>query len=105
MLRGCLIKVPKSRMPNDVWYKNIRPAILKRDNYRCKNCSKKVNLNDCHIDHIVSGKFGSNKLSNLRTLCVPCHSLRQCNRHRGLTANAIEKGLIPMDWRHLTWED
>ncbi|XNQ30246.1 HNH endonuclease [Robertmurraya sp. 2P01SA] len=92
-------------MPNEVWYKNIRPAVLKRDHYKCTNCLKIVSLTNSHIDHIVSGKCGNNKLSNLRTLCIPCHSLRQCNRHRGLTANAIRDGLIPPDWRQLTWED
>lgn len=103
--RGCLAKVPKFRLPYEVWYKNIRPAVIKRDNYKCTNCSKIVNLKNCHIDHIISGKYGSNKLSNLRTLCIPCHSLRQCNRHRRLTADAIKNKIIPPKWRQLTWED
>lgn len=97
--------MPKSRLPYNIWYKNIRPAVLKRDNYRCTNCSKLVSGENCHIDHIVSGKTGSNKISNLRTLCISCHSLRQCNRHRGLTAKAVGDGLIPPNWRQLTWED
>lgn len=97
--------MPKSRLPRDVWYKNIRTKVIKRDNYRCINCGKVVWLENCHIDHIISGKFGSNKLSNLRTLCIPCHSLRECNRHRMLTAKAVELGIIPTDWRELTWTD
>lgn len=97
--------MPKSRLPNEVWFENIRPMVLERDNFKCTNCSRIVSLDNCHIDHIISGKQGNNKLSNLRTLCIPCHSLRQCNRHRGLTANAIKKGLIPPNWRELTWDD
>lgn len=65
----------------------------------------KLKLEECHIDHIVSGKEGSNKFSNLRTLCYRCHSLRECNRHRGLTSRAIEKGILPPKWRHLTWSE
>ncbi|MEK4669003.1 HNH endonuclease [Niallia sp. FSL R7-0271] len=62
--------MPKSRLPYVVWYQNIRPAVLKRDNYRCTSCSKLVSHDKCHIDHIISGRFGSNRLSNLRTLCI-----------------------------------
>lgn len=97
--------MPKSRLPSDIWFNNIRPIVWKRDNYRCTNCQKRVSLRKCHIDHIVSGKLGSNKLSNLRNLCMQCHSLRECNRHRGLTSKAIDDGIIPPNWRQLTWED
>jgi hypothetical protein len=64
-----------------------------------------VALEECHIDHIKSGKLGSNKLSNLRTLCRRCHVLRADNRHRGMIASALRDGIIPPDWRGLVWED
>lgn len=97
--------MPKSRLPQAVWFENIRPYVWKRDHFKCTNCHNPVRLEQCHIDHIVSGKLGSNQLSNLRTLCLACHSLRECNRHRGLTSKAIENGVIPPNWRHLTWEN
>lgn len=97
--------MPKSRLPKEIWDENIRPKVRKRDSCKCTKCNKTVSLQECHIDHIVSGKFGSNKISNLRTLCIYCHSLRQCNRHRGLTAKSIERGMLPAKWRHLTWDD
>lgn len=83
--------MPKSRLPKEVWDENIRTIVWKRDCCKCTKCNKTVSLQECHIDHIVSGKFGSNKISNLRTLCIYCHSLRHCNRHRGLTAKSIER--------------
>jgi hypothetical protein len=57
-----------------------------------------------HIDHIASGQLGSNADSNLRTLCPRCHCLRADHRHRGLIAWALERGLIPPNWRELAWE-
>ncbi|WP_343837611.1 HNH endonuclease signature motif containing protein [Salinibacillus aidingensis] len=73
----------------------IRPIIWKRDKRRCVKCQEKVALTDCHIDHKNAGIMGSNKISELRTLCKSCHALRSCYLHRGLTARAIEVGIIP----------
>ncbi|WP_251009405.1 HNH endonuclease signature motif containing protein [Bacillus sp. ISL-39] len=72
---------------------------------RCARCNKKIPLNKCHIDHKLAGKLGTNKISNLRTLCFSCHALRTCFLHRGLTAKAVEKGIVPPNWRHLTWDE
>lgn len=61
-------------------------------------------MEECHIDHIVSGKRGTNKLSNLRTLCRRCHTPRSCHRHQGMIAKAMADGVIPPHWRELVWE-
>jgi 5-methylcytosine-specific restriction endonuclease McrA len=58
-----------------------------------------------HIDHIISGKGGSNADSNLRVLCRRCHVLRADRRHRGMIAPALRAGIIPPNWRELVWED
>jgi len=63
-----------------------------------------VRFDEFHLDHVVSGKRGTNKLSNLRCLCRRCHVLRACHRHQGMIAKALEDGLIPPDWRELVWE-
>ncbi|MBZ9624388.1 HNH endonuclease [Clostridium sp. FP2] len=94
--------MPKKRQPRCVW-NNTRKSVWERDNHSCKHCGKEIALNKCHIDHIKSGKKGSNRLDNLRTLCPRCHVLRKDFRHRGMTAWAIKKGLIPPDWRKLIW--
>lgn len=94
--------MPKRRQPNYVW-KNTRMDVWKRDNCMCVHCKKEISLNECHVDHIKSGKKGSNSLYNLRTLYPRCHVLRRDFRHRGMIAWALKKGLIPPNWRELTW--
>jgi 5-methylcytosine-specific restriction enzyme A len=95
--------MPKKRTPYSTWSKNIRPIIWKRDNYSCIRCKTVLTLNECHIDHIISGLKGTNKLENLRTLCKRCHVLRIDNRHRKLIYKALKDRLIPVNWRDHLW--
>jgi len=57
------------------------------------------------IDHIISGKHGTNDDGNLRVLCRRCHILRADRRHRGMIAAALRDGIIPPTWRALVWDD
>lgn len=99
--------MPKKRQPREVWHET-RKRIWERDNGRCQGpyclvaCA--LPLNSCHVDHIRSGKLGSNADSNLRVLCRRCHVLRADLRHQGMIADAVRDGLIPPDWRPLVWE-
>lgn len=101
--------MPKSRQPKELW-QETRKAVWLRDKGRCQGpyCKDKpewsINLKECHIDHIKSGKNSTNQLSNLRTLCRFCHTLRADNRHRGMVASALCAGIIPPNWRELVWE-
>jgi len=95
--------MPKTRPPTEVW-RQLRKIVWKRDNHKCVRCNKEVELNECHIDHIVSGMNGTNKIKNLRTLCRRCHVLRLDGRHRGMIAKALADGIIPSDYRPLMWE-
>jgi len=56
-------------------WKALKAAVLKRDGYRCtvSGCgTAHVLLN---VDHITPrSKGGTDVMSNLRTLCQPCHS-------------------------------
>ena len=96
--------MPRKRQPYEIWYSVTRPAVWKRDRKQCVRCKTPVSLEDAHIDHVVSGKLGSNCRSNLRTLCRRCHVLRADLRHRGMIAKALEDGIIPSNWRELVWE-
>ena len=96
--------MPKRRQPKEVW-SITRARIWARDDGRCVHCSLVVALDACHIDHIRSGKLGTNEDNNLRVLCRRCHVLRADMRHRGMIAAAIRDGIIPPDWRALVWED
>lgn len=96
--------MPKKRLSREMW-DDKRRQVWERDGQQCVHCHASVALNACHIDHIRSGKLGTNELSNLRTLCRRCHVLRADVRHRGMIANAIKDGIIPPHWRELVWED
>lgn len=94
--------MPRRRQPNAIW--NItRKRIWLRDGKKCVHCETALALNQCHIDHIKSGKLGTNEDHNLRTLCVRCHVLRADLRHDGLRAKAVKHGIIPPNWRPLLW--
>jgi 5-methylcytosine-specific restriction enzyme A len=92
------------RQPYEIW-QLTRKMIWERDGKRCRHCQTPVSLNACHIDHIRSGRQGSNRKENLRTLCRRCHVLRADSRHRGMIAAALRDGIIPPNWRELLWED
>lgn len=96
--------MPKKRLPREIWFQT-RIFVWERDKKRCTHCNRLVSINECNIDHIVSGKRGSNNINNLRTLCKKCHVLRADFRHRGMVANALKQGIIPPNWRELVWED
>lgn len=92
-----------------------RERVWKRDHGVCQSpkdtapklhglCQQNVALKDCHIDHIKPlSSGGSNHACNLRTLCPVCHGLRLDEKHRSLTTQLVKKGLIPVQWKHLTW--
>ncbi len=96
--------MPKSRLPKELWYM-VRIKVWERDNHKCVHCNNELTLEECHIDHIRSGKLGDNRMSNLRTLCRKCHVLRYDYRHRGMISNALKNGIIPSNWREFVWED
>ncbi len=97
--------MPKHRPPKAVW-EHLRRQVWERDGGLCQypHGPHPVALADAHIDHIVSGKRGSNRLANLRTLCRYHHVLRADQRHRGMVAAALRDGLLPPTWRDLVWE-
>ena len=96
--------MPKKRLPKEIW-SEVRKVVWLRDGHKCVRCDSKLGLYDCHIDHIASGKTASNSFNNLRTLCRKCHVLRNDKRHRGMISKALKDGIIPPNWRELTWED
>lgn len=95
--------MPKKRPPHEVW-QVLRQIVWERDGGVCQHCQAPLALTECHIDHIVSGKRGTNQLSNLRVLCRRCHVLRADSRHRGMIAGALRDGIIGPDWRDQVWE-
>lgn len=95
--------MPKKRQPREIWHET-RIKVLERDGYKCVRCGIAVAISTAHIDHIQSGKLGSNHMSNLRSLCRRCHVLRADKRHDGMRAAALRDEIIPPNWRELVWE-
>lgn len=101
--------MPKTRLSKELWWTK-RKQIWLSDKGKCQGpyCQDEpawlLPLEEAHIDHIRSGKLGSNHNSNLRTLCRRCHVLRADMRHRGMIASALRDGIIPPNWRELAWE-
>jgi len=53
-------------------WKKIVKKVYKRDNYQCQLCGKNHKL---HAHHIIPWRVSHNdKMSNLITLCIKCHS-------------------------------
>ncbi|WP_209309429.1 HNH endonuclease [Haloarcula amylovorans] len=69
-------------------FSEARDIVLKRDGHKCTNCGKPQALAESlDIDHIVSrGAGGSERISNLHTLCRQCHDAK----HEDATATSIE---------------
>ncbi len=102
--------MPHKRQPRELW-RETRRRIHERDLGRCQGpyCADKpawsLPLSEAHVDHIRSGKLGTNADDNLRLLCRRCHVLRLNGRHRGMIGKALRDGLIPPDWRRYLWND
>ena len=54
-------------------YQALRLQVLKRDGWRCQNCSAPENLQIHHIQR--RSLLGNDSAENLIALCVTCHRL------------------------------
>lgn len=58
----------------------VRNKVLLRDNFTCQMCKEKMDNIELSPHHIIPWKkCHSNKLSNLITLCHPCHEIAEEN--------------------------
>ncbi len=73
--------------------KKQRFTILKRDNFTCRYCGRKIPEVILEIDHIVPvSKGGTNELNNLITSC------RDCNRGKGADYETDEDFECSLDY-------
>jgi hypothetical protein len=77
------------RPPKREWDK-LREQVLERDNYTCCFCGHQAQK-WMNIHHLTSS---SNKLSNLRTVCVACHAVLHVGYNLGLGILEIWKSEI-----------
>ena len=61
-------------------WNRLRRIALDRADWRCEGCGVAAGSGGLEVHHVKPLQFGgSNELSNLRVLCVPCH-LREHKR-------------------------
>ncbi|MBD1837353.1 HNH endonuclease [Coleofasciculus sp. FACHB-501] len=64
-----MTKTPRIRIPPEV-----RKYVFQRDRCQCQSCGKTALEANLTIDHIIPlSRGGSNDISNLQTLCLPCN--------------------------------
>lgn len=58
-------------------WRRSREIALVRDLYTCQHCHKVFDRRQLEVDHIINkAQGGSDDLSNLQTLCKPCHKIK-----------------------------
>lgn len=56
-------------------WRRKRDAVLLRDQFTCQVCSKVSD--ELEVDHIIPrARGGSDDMTNLRAICVPCHKVK-----------------------------
>ncbi|MBP0614288.1 HNH endonuclease [Jiella mangrovi] len=76
-------------------WKALRALAKRRDGYRCVQCGAAGDLEVDHIKPVRTHRELAFDLSNLQTLCVPCHSRK----------TRVEIGLAEIDPRRQAWRD
>ena len=63
----------------DSQWRRVRIQILRRDNWTCMRCNKKLAGADATVDHIVPLSKNGEKLSpsNLQAMCRACNSSKK----------------------------
>lgn len=81
----------RDRLPSN-WDTEIRPAILKRDSYRCRwiEHNQRCTARATDVDHINRGD--DHRPQNLRALCAPHHARK--SSAEGNQAKAQRKTLM-----------
>jgi RNA-directed DNA polymerase len=60
---------------------DLRPAVLTRDEFKCRTCGESVTPDAAHVDHIrpvrrFKRPVSANGMTNLQTLCTECHGIK-----------------------------
>ena len=84
----------KSQLP-DNWETAIRPAILKRDNYRCQwvraDTGRKCGASANQVDHKDQSRHNDHSPANLQSLCSWHHSAKSSQEGGRAAAAARER--------------
>lgn len=77
----------KDQDPNPFppYWNRIRRNVLKRDKYICLRCNHNFRDNPDKLSahHLIPrAEGGSDHLSNLVSLCIPCHDIVECEGYK-----------------------
>jgi 5-methylcytosine-specific restriction endonuclease McrA len=71
------LKFPWYSRPPDYLWRILRQYVYERDEGKCRDCGKEVELYECNIHHVFElNQGGTNHPTNLKTLCKDCHKKR-----------------------------
>lgn len=87
------VKIPKRRVSLS------RTAILKRDEYACQYCGKKLTLKDATVDHVIPrSKGGKTIWSNVVTACAGCNRKKGDRTPAQAGMQLVKKPREPSYW-------
>ena len=102
---GQIVRTPKSefQVPSVIRYKSgghkyyirtrmSRGALLRRDNYRCAYCEKRLNYLTVTKDHVMpSSRGGKDIWENIVSCCFPCNNYKgdRTPEEAGLTLKRV----------------
>jgi 5-methylcytosine-specific restriction endonuclease McrA len=70
-------KFPWFKRPSEPLWRMLRQYAYERDGGKCRYCGDVVELNECHIHHILElSQGGTNHPTNLKTSCKKCHKIK-----------------------------
>src|SRR5499427_7559672 len=74
---------------------NIREAVLRRDDYKCRECRTPCRSAEADVHHLLPRSAGGpDEPSNLVTLCDGCHAAHHPKLAGGLARRVLEKWTI-----------
>jgi 5-methylcytosine-specific restriction endonuclease McrA len=76
-------------------WKAVRLLAKRRDGFKCVKCNATGQLEVDHIKPVRAAPELAFELSNLQTLCKPCHSAK----------TKLEVGFAPIDPARAAWRD
>jgi len=76
---------------------SIREAVLRRDNYKCRECGKWCRSGEADVHHLLPRSAGGpDEPSNLVTLCDGCHAAHHPKLAGRLARRVMEKIRVPI---------
>lgn len=78
-------------------WRKTRLAILERDKWQCRECSKSIKGRNAHVHHKLPRALGGLDVDeNLIALCSACHATKHANLHVGLSTRFLQATAVKL---------